>query len=494
MATEKAGRRLGLEMEMPVVRRDNGRSHPVGDRYFETLAAIKRGRGEAVVLDFLAGRAVGVSGSHGVSSLDNGFNLLETSFAPVAGDAGGLDRLAECIARELRDVGQALEAEGAALLNAAEHPDCPLDTDWYAAVRIDRPIYHELVDYRGWLHRTGIDAKAQNGACTAVPVAQAARALNASVALAPANIALFANSPLESGRLAGLKENRLTIWDRMFRDARFPGDHFLQRMPERPFEDLGDHYRWMFGPGTASRALPMTPGGEYKATASVLLQDDPPLDRFLRSDSWPGRRVDTGEAVLLRPHSGYFEYAQFAHFLDARWRYRLADLAPLEDVLEAWRQPGGIEALYESCGVDGYIEGRAPGAVFADAQLVDEAGTDIARTAPVAPSALQWGLLSNLDEAEQLWRDWGWQRLCGMRADAIRHALDDDLVQALARDVLEVARAGLPAHERHWLAYADHALQTRRTGADRLLDLWREYEGRADRLARVCARREVIVL
>ena len=127
-------------------------------------------------------------------------------------------------------------------------------------------------------------------------------------------------------------------------------------------------------------------------------------------------------------------------------------------------------------------------------ELLDEVGADIARTAVVAPSALQLGLMRNLDQAEQLWRDWGWTRLREMRIDAIRHALDDDVVQALARDVLEVARAGLPAAERHWLAYADHALQTRRTGADRLLALWREHQGRGDCLARVRERREVLAL
>lgn len=491
---EEAGLKLGLEMEMPVVRRGSGLSHPVGDRYFEALAACKRSRGDDVAFDFLAGRIMGVVGGHGESSLDNGYNLLETSFAPVTGGAGGLDRLAERVGGELRDVRLALDAEGATLLNASEHPDCSLDPDWYAAVRVDRPIYRELVDYRGWLHRLGIDAKAQNGPCTSVPVAQAARALNAVLALGPASIALFANSPLECGRETGLKENRLTLWERVFRPGRFPGDYALQQLPDRPFEELGHYFHWMFSPGTASRALPLQPGAGYKSAASVLLQDDPPLAHFLRSASWPGRRIDTGQAVELRPHGGYFEYSQFAHFLDARWRYRLAETPPLDELLGAWARPQGIEALYERCGVDGYIEGRAPGAVFADAQLVDEAGADIARAAVLSPSAVQLGLMRNLGQAEQLWRDWGWTRLRAMRADAIRHALEDDAVHALARDVLDVARAGLPAAERRWLAYADHVLQTGRTGADRLLALWREHEGRGDRLARVCERREVLAV
>lgn len=492
MSAIEPGAKLGLEMEMAVAHRGSGRSHPVGG-YFEALAGIKRARGEDAAVYPLGERAGGVSGPDGDSGVDNGYNLLETAFSPVRGGTGGLDRLGEKVARELRDARQALAREDAMLLNVSEHPDCSLDPDWYAAVRADRPIYRELVGYRGWLHRAGIDAKAQNGPCTSVGIGQAARALNAVLALAPACIALFANSPLQAGRVTGLKENRLTLWDRVFRHARFTGDHWLQRLPERPFDDLGDYFRWMFGAHTASRALSMVPSQGYKSAATVYLAGNPSLRRFLESAQWPGRRADTGELVMLRPHSGYFEYSQFAHFLDARWRYRLAGPVPLDDLLAAWMRPGGIEDLHGRHGADGYIEGRACGAVFADAQLRDEAGIDVASTAPLSPSAVQFGLMRNLDEAERLWRDWGWLRLRGMRDVAMREALDDDTVHALARDVLDVARAGLPEGERRWLGYADHVLQTRRTGADRLLDLWRAAPGsRAEKLAYVCARREVL--
>ena len=68
------------------------------------------------------------------------------------------------------------------LLNASEHPACTLDTEWYRRVRAPRPIYDELVDHRGWLHRVGIDAKAQNSPCTSVPAALACRALNVALA------------------------------------------------------------------------------------------------------------------------------------------------------------------------------------------------------------------------------------------------------------------------------------------------------------------------
>ncbi|NMK47586.1 glutamate-cysteine ligase family protein [Achromobacter sp. Bel] len=493
IAHARAGQTLGLEMEMAVARLDTGESHPV-DGYFERLAGLKAARGEAPALSRIGEAAVGVSVAAGESGLDNGFNLLETAFAPVAHAQGGLAELARRVTRELEDAAQALDAEGAAVLNVSEHPACTLDPGWYAAVQVPRPIYRELVGHREWLHRAGIDAKAQNSPCTSVDIREAARALNVVLGLAPASIALFANSPLECGRITGFKENRMTLWDRMFRHSRYAGDHFLQRLPERPFADLGDHFRWMFGPETASRCLPLTVEDGYKSAAGVYLQGGPSLTRFLASGGWPGRRTDTGEAITLTPQGGHFEYSQFAHFLDARWRYRLDSHPDLDALRDAWRRPGGIEALYEGLGVVGYIEGRAPGAGFADAQLLQDAGRPVAATTVMAPSALQLGLMRNLAQAEDLLRSWGWLRLRAMRADAMRHALDDDAVHALVRDVLAVAEGGLDGDERHWLDYARYVADTRCTGADRLLRLWRGLDGNSDQLAAVCRARAVVPL
>jgi gamma-glutamylcysteine synthetase len=488
-----AGRKLGLELEMAVVRRGSGASH-AAQRYPATLASIKSGRGEAIRLITHEGRAISANGPLGESGFDNGYNLLETAFAPVPGGPGGLHRLAAAVQLELRDVRDALGREDAAVLSVAEHPAATLDPARYAQLRVPRPIYTELVGYRGWLHRAGIDAKAQNGPCTSVPVDSAARALNVMLALAPALIAFFANSPLQDGRLTGLKENRLTLWDRMFRHARFAADHRLQQLPERPFEDLGDYFRWMFAPDTVSRGLPLSMDDEYKSAVSVYLDGHPSLDRFLRAEAWPGRRADDGRPVLLRPHSGYFAYSQFAHFLDARFRYRLATRPPLDDLLAHWARPGGIEALYAQAGVDGYIEGRAPGAVFPDRQLLAEAGAEIAMTAPMAASALQLGLLRNLDQAETLVRQWGWIPLRRLREVAIRAAMDDDRVRALAADTLAVATAGLDEEDRRWLAYANHVLASRRTGADRLLTVWSGTAGDvAAKLAAVYVQRSLVL-
>jgi gamma-glutamylcysteine synthetase len=485
---------IGLEMEMAVVNKDNGQSHFVAAEYFGRLARIKSLRGEQIQLDTLEERVSGVSSALANSSIDNAYNLLETSFSPVSEAEGGLNTLAVRVHQELQDITTALAGENATLLNASEHPASTPDLACYAHVKAPRPIYNGWVQYRHWRHFVGIDAKAQNGPCTSIDIHHAARALNVVLALAPVNIAIFANSPLADGQLTGLKEHRLTIWEEMFRDARFRGDLELCRLPARPFEDLGDYFRWMFGTHTVSQALPLHNGRTYKSAATACLEGDPSLEEFLhsasRQKSWRGQRCDTGEPVEIKPGTEHLAYSQFAHFLDARWRYELTSFPPLEELLAHWNQPHGIEALYERHGVVGYIEGRAPGAVLPDIQLDREAGAEIAATAPLSASAIQLGWLRNLEEAENLVQTWGWRKLQTLRGQAMRHALDDDEVFALTRDALSVARAGLSAEEQHWLKYADYVTQTRRTGADRMIELWAQYSSDLEKL---CTQRAVFL-
>jgi hypothetical protein len=148
-----------------------------------------------------------------------------------------------------------------------------------------------------------------------------------------------------------------------------------------------------------------------------------------------------------------------------------------------------LESLFAACGVQAYIEARAPGAGFADACLLQEAGTMAAHSMLPAPGALQAGLLARLDDAWLLVRDWGWQALGALRQPAMRAGLDDARIMALCSDVLAVARAGLAERDRHWLAYPEFVLASGRTAADRLLDTWTSTGGAAaQRLAALLPR------
>ena len=476
---------------MVVAHATTGRSLPI-KHYFPALQATLECAVQPVTL---GGRCVALLTDDGEYGLDNGFNLLETSTRPVRRSEGGLLALAGIVNRGCRQVFDALRADTAVVLNASQHPDCPRDMEWYRRVRVERPIYRELVEYRGWRHWEGIDAKAQNGANVQVSVEDAVRALNVMIGTAAAHVALFANSPLEAGRRTGLKETRMTVWPRVFHESRFAGDAMLTRFPPRPFIDLGDYFRWMFRPGTVTRSLPLARRHDYKSAPTVLLDGDPSLSAFLASRGWTGRRTDTGERVELTPDAAHFEHSQIAQFMDARLRYRLARLPALEQLMAAWRVRDGLEALFEDCGAAIYIEGRGPGAGFADEVLMAEAGAAVADSVVMSPAALQWGLLQRLNDAEALLARWPWQRLSELRDRAMKSALADAEVAAFSKAVLEIAREGLSAAERPFLAYAEYVLESRRTGADRMLDTWTSMPGAdaAGRLAKVAERHRAII-
>ncbi len=448
---------------------------------------------ETVELD---GRCVALRDADAEYGLDNGFNLLENATRPLRRSEGGLVALASMVGRGLNNVFDALQADDACVLNAAQHPDCPRDAAWYERVCVPRPIYRELVGYRGWRHWEGIDAKAQNGANTQVPVAHAVRAINVMIGLAAAHVAIFANSPLESGMETGFSENRLTVWPRVFHRSRFAGDAMLAACPPRPFLNMGDYFRWMFRPGTVSRSLPMGRRHDYKSAPAVVLDGDPSVSAFLASRSWPGRRADTGESVELEPSAAHFEHSQIAQFMDARLRYRLATVPDLDVLMEAWRRPDGLERIFEEHGAETYIEGRCPGAGFADEALLREAGGVVACSVVMSPLALQWGLMQRLDDAERLAAQYGWAKLRGLRERAMRHAMQDADVARLCEEVLEVARDGLEAAERHLLGYAGYVVETRRCAADRMLETWRGLAAAspADRLAGVIGRHRALPL
>jgi len=467
------GSLLGVEMEMAVAHREHGDSRHV-NRYFAALAQIHHDRNGVPTPLWVGGRCTGIQTAQAVCGLDNGLNLLETALFPVSEQEGGLAELARRLHQELADTLCALRDDDLVVLNASQHPACSRDARWYARTRLPRPIYDELAR-RGCRHDQGIDAKAQNGANTAIPIDMAAQAVNVGLAIiAPASIALFGNSPLEAGRATGLKETRLTLWPRMFGPSRHAGDLHLCEYPARPFADLADYFMWMFGPPTVSRSLSLHDEHDYKSGVAMYLEGSPSLHAFLQADSWPARRHDTGEALMVTASARHFVHAQVLMLLDSRLRYRLPHLPDIRDLRDAWQLPGGMEALFKACGAEAYLEGRAAGANFVDAVLLEQVDASVASSVIVAPSALQLGLLRQLPPCLALIEEWGWDRLGALRERAIRDGLDDPELVRLCSQVLALAHDGLREDERHWLRYAEHVLFSGVSSADRLLQSWND--------------------
>jgi hypothetical protein len=490
---------LGVELEMVLAHAESGSGHRVGP-FFRTLQGLKTARGIPARICRTQGVPTGVDAPFVVSSLDNAYNNLESAIGvvPPCRGAGDLDRLDGLIREELSLVLEALEAEGACVLNASQHPATPIDDAFYRAVRAPKPIYDDWVSHRGWNHAVGVDAKAQNGPTTGVAFDHAVRALNVLLAAAPAFIALFANSPLEAGRLTGLKETRLTMWPRMFARATYPGDDRLHRLPERRFGDLRDYFTWMFGPGTRMQAVPV---GEdeagYKARAAVArVSGAPPLLDFLRLPEWSAQRLDNGAMVSVVPAMRHLDYLQFSHFLDARIRFSLDDTLSLEAFHDAWGRDGGLEDLFSAHATSCYIEGRSPGANFADADLWNEAGDTVAASVTIAPSALQYGLLNNIAAASAALSAVPWPAVSALREAAMRDGVAGETggisVARFCRVVLDLAYDGLTSDQAWMLRFPEHVLETARTNADRAIALYEETGGAAAAWRAFAARRRAL--
>jgi gamma-glutamylcysteine synthetase len=488
---------VGLELEFAVADLASGNSCDAS-AMFQTLLQRRRTRGEAVSACTAGERLIGVYGQAGVFSVDNGFNNLEYAFAPLGaqfghGPASQLNRLAWTVHREMNEVMDVLCQHGWGLLNLSEHPTTMIDADLYARLRAPKPIYEHWVNQRDWRHDQGIDAKAQNGPTTGTRTADAVGHLNLMLWVAPALISLFANSPFEAGRLTGLVENRLTIWPRMFASARFPGDQRFHLPPERPFSDLADYFRWMHGPATTMQVLSQQ--GSYKGYQNLLrVAGDPSLLEFLAGPARPAHPVAGGEAQWLQPRGEHFEQQQYAQFLDARIRYCLVRKPTPEELLEALGDAARLEALFDECGADLYIEGRACGANFPDRQLLALADPDVSASVAIAPAALQKGLLANPRAWDALSRLAPWRSLPALRDAAVREGLrgeaDGLALRTFAAQVVEQAAQGLTADEQWMLAYPLHVLRTGHNGADRALSRHEELEGETDvRIRRILAER-----
>lgn len=474
---------LGVELEMVVARCHDGSSYPV-EQYFSRLHRDRQLRGEFANLEVAHnGQPIAVTGLRGSSSVDNGFNNLESALGPLGTvkQPGDLGTLHSWIRDEVADVLATLAQEDAMLLNFAQHPAMAIDEQTYQRIRAPKPIYDYWVHGRGWNHSIGIDAKAQNGPTTGVPLDKAVQALNLILATSPAFIALFANSPFENGEITAYKENRLTLWPRMFCSSYFAADVRLHRFPSRPFIHLRDYFEWMFGFDSRMQPVTVSAGHDYKGNLNMArVVGDPALLDYLRRPSWSAWHLHHNEAVTVVPSVEHLVFQQFAHFLDARIRYGLHETPTLESFWAAWHSPEKFEALLQDCLAYCYIEGRSPGANFPDREIM-EGGEIVGASVVIAPSALQYGLLRNLEQSSRWLAQLPWEMLPALRAAAMQDGLQGRAgsltVHAFCQNVLELAGAGLDSTDAWMLAYPEQVLRRGCNGADRALATYARLPG-----------------
>ncbi len=482
----KKNEKFGAELEKTIVSKKDGSSHHVTDVFFNELSKQASHRHTFDHLHNLKDKkgktvAVGVvSQDLGEQGLDNGFNLLETALPPFE----TLQELHKAIQLDISTTQKALQAEDAFAINLSIHPLAPRDMKTYKKFVVPKGVY-DFLWQRGWDHSAGIDARAQNSPSTQVAVSQAADALTVIIGASAANIALFANSPFEEGKISQYKENRLMMWERMMSGSTVAGDRRLIRFPDKPFQNLAQYFQWMFGGDSGIYfVMPSQSAVGYKnAKDDIMIVDgNPPVLDYLDGKTWKARNLSeiiTGTAIKayeVSPEIAHMEVLQFAQFeAGGRIRYSLKkDGFPVAEFVAACKETSQmkVEEIFEAHAHFMYIEGRAPGSNLPDRELY-AAGKEIALSVATSPSALQAGLIRNLDKTKKYIEHFPWGQLSKLRDVAIEQGLDgvvEDLsVYTFTQRILDLAAEGLSTEEQTFLAYPQWVLQQKQNGADRAL-------------------------
>lgn len=461
---------FGAEIEKPISDIQSGLPRGISQKSFKRISESYK-NGELDYSDVEPETAIAVNAPQiGHIGLDNGFNLQETSTKVTA----SLGELESVLKTDLKTLQNVLAEEGATVVNLSIHPLGKTDAASHKAFVAPKGVY-KYIAVRGWDHAAGIDAKAQNSPSTGVEPQNAAKALTTIIGSSAAFIGLFANSPFQEGSVSDFKESRLKMWDRFMKNSTSEGDRITARFPDRPFLSLKDYFTWMFGPGTNMHFV-MASGGNYKTfgDGAIIIDGNPSVLEYLNNERAVGTFLNSGKQIIVAPDLKHMEALQFAQFTSARirWHFDSANVTK-EQFLNAYRQ-NTLEELFANGAIsDIYIEGRDPGANFPDSYL-NSLGKELAWSALTSPSAIQSGLINNLDEALAYLRSFKWQHLNQLREAAIRNGLHGEAggvsVYRFTKRILEISAKGLPANYERMLEYPAHVLSTKQNGADRALN------------------------
>lgn len=482
---------FGAEIEKPIANSHTGNPHTVSQSFFKRLQKRAKERKtfqsyhlSDVQKNVLLGT---VSTDLGEQGVDNGWTLLETALPYTY----SLKELHKIQRMDLKIIQEELQSEGAGVINMSINPLITRTQSAYKKYVAPKGIY-QYIQYRGWDHSAGIDARAQNSPTTGIAVSDAADAVSVIIGAGAAFIALFANSPFEEGRRSNAKESRLLMWERMMNNSVVPGDRLTWKFPSGPFHTLADYFNWMFSEKSGVHfVLDTNTTQQYKSMGKsvVILKEQPSLSRYLSKKKWEGVRLsevndENPSKVVIAPSASHIELLQFLQFSGARIRFLIKDTDnfPLDQLVTGLSKPksGMVESVFEKYGKNFYIEGRDPGANFPDRQLQEE-GNDSAETTMIGPAALQAGLLKNLKKAKKYIFSIPWSQLGKLRTEAIRNGFEGKTenltVYEFTRNIVEIASEGLSSHDQKYLSYVNWCLETRKNGADRAIEFVNNQKG-----------------
>jgi len=442
------GRKVGLELEFPVVHATTGKGIDRAAAQAAWPALAQRDASWSLHREPLHGVATGVrrrrDGFTEHLDSDTGVCTVEIALGPRATVTRAVDeaRVAMC------DLGRALGDGGHVLLSAGLQP-----ITWFDARRKTRKDWYELLARRWHFHHWMVPLASHQVSVDVSPT-EAARALNVLCGLAGAFVALTASSPIARGARGPWKETRNWVWHE--RAARVPpaeARYTSNALPDAPFRDLGDVIDYAWGSQVYFLTDLKTEGFEALGGRSFR-------DVLLRGEAGSPARATDGTRVVLTPTRDMLDRIHQYGWLAAKLHYRFDADTTLDDVRSALERHE-IGAYCEAHMTGTYIENRSCGV----APFGEEG----------AAAALTVGLVEMLDDAEALLseRPWeAWRDLWLLASEGALELLPADVLRTIG-ELLELARSGLRARgadEEAQLEPLFDRLDSGRVPADRMLE------------------------
>jgi len=444
-------RRIGLELEYPVVTRNAvainvHQARDIWSGLAEAMPAwqvIRQRYSDAVI-----GLRNTADGYHEHISNDTGVCTIEIALKPELTLDRALGRAYPAI-EKVADVAASL---GYSLLCLGTQPRTGADPtrksqkDAYLSFPMRMPYHHWSVPAAS--HQFSLDVTAAE----AIPV------FNAFSALSGLIIGLTASSPIARGEQQAWCEYRTWIYDERSRRLR-PADrpYYCNGLPPRAFADWGEYLQWFWASATyfvedEEQRLLAVRG--RRSFSDFLLAEEP-----VRCTGWDGAMS------RVMPDVSHVNKIHNYGWLACRLRYTLTAATQTTAVRTALAN-GRIGHLVETSLERCYIEFRASG--VAEAGLEGSVG------------ALLLGLAERYQEADLLRRERSWDYWTDLRIQASRKglaALDRGSSNfELAQRMIDIARAGLGARGHGEEKYLDPLAVRLESGADYASAIRREFE------------------
>lgn len=442
----RPSRRIGLELEFPVVDAATGRgmTRATAARLWPAFA--ERSPSWSPYREQITGAVTGVrrvtAGAAESIDTDTGICTVEVSLAPQ----DSIDAAVDAATAVVAELQRSLEALGHTMLCTGMQP-----VTWCDPSRKTRKDWYLLLAPRWTFHHWFVPA-ASHQVSVDVAATEAVRVVNVLCGFSGVFAALTASSPISRGRAGPWKEMRNWIWhERCQRVPPAEAAYTSNWLPPAPFADTGAYIGYFWD----STLFFLT---DLKSSGYAL-RGKPSFREFLLSNNAiMGRRTD-GQALPVHAERGMLDRIHQYGWLAAKLHYEFAPEVQLDDVRSALAEDAMGE-FFEAHAVNCYVENRTCGV----APLGEEG----------AGAALTLGVVERLAEAEALLTALTWAQWRQLWIDASRTALGghDSAYLELMTALVGLARQGLRDRglgEERFLDPVDERLAMLETPADRML-------------------------